>query len=103
MHLKRNMAAEFKHTMETTVLPLLRRQQGFQDEVVLVAPDGREAVGISFWDSQRNAEAYAEQSYVDVRRFLSKVTDGTPIVRSYEVSITTFDKTAAKGGTNAST
>jgi hypothetical protein len=103
MHLKRNMAVEFKQTLDTTVLPLLRRQQGFQDEVVLIAADGREAVGISFWDSQRNAEAYAEQSYVDVRRLLSKVTDGTPIVRSYEVSISTFDKTGAKGAASSST
>lgn len=102
MHVKPKMAAEFKQTVETAVLPVLRRQPGFQDELVLIAPDGREAIGISLWDGLRNAEAYAEQSYVDVRQLLSTVTDRTPIVQTYEVAIATFEKKATKGGTGGS-
>ena len=98
MHLKPNMATQFKQTLETEVLPVLKRRQGFQDELLLVTPDGREAVGISLWDNQQHAEAYAQQSYPEVQQILSKVTDSTPVVRTYEASIATFEKKGATGG-----
>jgi hypothetical protein len=102
MHLKPNMTAEFKQTLETSILPLLKRRQGFQDELVLIAPDGREAIGISLWDNQQHAQEYAQQSYSEVQQLLSKVTDQTPVVQTYEVSSSTFNKIAAKGGGAAS-
>lgn len=98
MHLKPNVATQFKQTLETEVLPVLKRRQGFQDELVLIAPDGREAVGISLWDNQQHAEAYSQQSYSEVQQILSKVTDSPFAVKTYEVPLATFQKTAAKGG-----
>ena len=98
MHLKPNTAAQFKQTLETEVLPVLQRRQGFQDELVLIAPDGREAIGISLWDNQQHALEYSQQSYQEVQQILSKVTDSTPVVKTYEVSAATFQKKAAGGG-----
>jgi hypothetical protein len=98
MHLKPDMAAQFKQTLEAEVLPVLQRRQGFQDELVLIASDGREAIGISLWDNQQHAEAYAQQSYPQVQQILSKVTDSTPVVKTYEASIATFEKKGATGG-----
>ena len=98
MHLKPDMAAQFKQTLEAEILPVLQRRQGFHDELVLIAPDGREAIGISLWDSQEHAEAYAKQSYPEVQQILSRVTESTPVVKTYEASIATFEKKAAKGG-----
>lgn len=98
MHLKPNMAAQFKQTLETEVLPVLQRRQGFQDELVLIAPDGRDAIGISLWDNLQQAEAYSQQSYPEVQQILSKVTDSTPAVKTYNVSIASFQKKTAKGG-----
>ena len=95
MPLKPNMAAEFKQTMQTAVLPVLSRRQGFQDELVLIAPDGHEAIGISLWDSQQHAETYAQQSYPEVLKLLSKVTNSTPVVKTYEVPVATFHKVVA--------
>jgi hypothetical protein len=43
MHLKPNSAAEFTQRLEKEVIPLLRKQKGFQDEITFVAPGGREA------------------------------------------------------------
>ena len=98
MNLKPNMVAQFKQTVETEVLPVLQRREGFQNELMLIASDGREAMGISLWDNQQHAEAYAQQSYPEVQQILSKLTDSTPVVRTYEASIATFEKKAAKGG-----
>ena len=97
MHLKPKMAAQFKQTLESEVLPVLQRRPGFQDELVLIATDGSEAIGISIWDNQQHAEAYSQQSYPEVQKTLSKVLDSTPVVKAYEVSSSTFG-TKAKGG-----
>jgi len=68
---------------------------GFRDEISLVASNGSEAVGISLWDRKEDAEAYSRTAYSEVQRFLSKVSDGTPQVQTYEVGSSTFHKVAA--------
>ena len=45
MHLKPNSVAEFTQRLEKDVLPLLRKQKGFQDEITLVGHGGTEAFG----------------------------------------------------------
>ena len=48
MHLKPNTRADLTQTIENEVLPILRKQHGFQDEIVFVAPgSGTELVAIS--------------------------------------------------------
>ena len=94
LHLKPNSVADFTHTIEKEIIPLLRKQKGFQDEIAFVAPSGTEAVGISLWDTKENAEAYDRASYPQVLKTLSKVIEGTPQVRMYEVSNSTFHKVA---------
>jgi len=96
MHLKPNTVAEFTQRLEKDVLPLLRKQKGFQDEIAFVVPGGTEAVGFSLWDQKENAEAYDRGTYPKVLKALSKVIDGTPKVQAYEVSNSTFHKIAAR-------
>ena len=38
MKLKANSAAEFTRIIENEIIPLLRKQKGFRDEVTFVAP-----------------------------------------------------------------
>ena len=96
IHLKPNCLTEFKGTIDNQVIPLLRRQNGFQDEITLVAPGGLEAIGISFWDQKENAEAYSRTTYPEVQKALAKVVEGTPQVQTHEVSNSTFHKIAAR-------
>jgi hypothetical protein len=95
MHLKPNSAAEFTQTLEKEVIPLLRKQKGFQDELTFIVPGGQEAVGISLWDKQENAEAYSRERYPEVLKALAKVLDGTPQVQNWEVCNSTSHKIAA--------
>lgn len=92
MHLKPNTAAEFTRTLERDIVPLLRKQNGFADELTFVLPDGTEAVAISLWDTKDSAEAYDRTGYAEVLKGLSKVIDGTPVVRNYDVSTSTCHK-----------
>ena len=96
IRLKPNCVAEFTRTLDQEILPLLRKQNGFQGEVAFVAPNGTEAVGISLWEQKENAEAYNRESYPAVLKALAKVVDGTPQVQIYEVCNSTFHQIAAR-------
>jgi hypothetical protein len=96
MKLKVNCAKEFTQTLENQVIPMLRKQKGFKDEITLIAPERNEAVGISFWDKKEDAETYNREQYQDVLKSLSKVVEGTPKVESFEVANSTSHQIAAK-------
>jgi len=95
MHLKPNSVAELTQRLEKEIIPLLRKQKGFQDEITFVAPSGTQAFGISLWDKAENAEAYNRGTYPEVTKILAKVVEGTPQVETYDVSNSTFHKIAA--------
>jgi heme-degrading monooxygenase HmoA len=96
MDLKPNTRVEFTEKLETDIIPLLRKQKGFQDEISFISPAGKEAFAVSLWDSKESADAYNSGQYADVTKLLSKLVDGTPRVRTYEVANSTFHKIAAK-------
>ena len=94
LRLKPNSVAELTRTLDKEIIPLLRKQKGFQDEIMFVATSGSEAVGISLCDEKENAEAYNRGTYPEVLKALEKVVEGTPRVQTYEVSNSTFHKIA---------
>jgi hypothetical protein len=95
MQLKPNSVAEFTQKLERQVIPLLRKQTGFQDEITFVAPGTTRAFGISLWENRENAETYSRGTYAEVTKLLAGVVEGTPEVESYDVSNSTFHKIAA--------
>jgi len=52
IHLKPNSVAEFTQRLEKDILPLLRKQKGFQDEISFVGQGGKEAFAISLWAAE---------------------------------------------------
>ena len=96
MQLKPNSVAEFTLTVEKEVIPLLRKQQGFKDEITFLPSDGKEAIGISLWEQKENAEAYSRGAYPEVLKAMAKVVEGTPQVQTSEVSNSTWHKIAAQ-------
>lgn len=95
MHLKPNSVAEFTQKLEKDILPLLRKQKGFQDEITFVGQGGTEAFAISLWDKAENAEAYSRETYAEVKKILDGVVDGAPQVETYDVASSTFHRIAA--------
>jgi hypothetical protein len=95
MHLKPNSAAELTRRFESDIIPLLRKQKGFQDEITFITAGGKDAFGISLWDRTEDAESYSRATYPEVTRLLASFVDGTPQVETYEVSNSTFHKLAA--------
>lgn len=94
--LKANAIPEFTRLIENEVLQLLRKQKGFLDVLLFVAPEGSEALVISFWDTKEDADAYGRTGFPEALKFTSKLIDGTPNVETFEVTFSTFQKIAAK-------
>ena len=95
IHLKPNMLSDYTQTFEKDVLPLLRKQNGFRDEIAFSGPGGTDVTAISLWDNKANAEAYNNNIYPDVVKTLARVLDGTPKVQSGEVVNSTIHQAAA--------
>jgi hypothetical protein len=93
--LKADSAPEFARLVENEIIPLLRKQKGFKDEISFVSPERNEAVAISFWDEQEDAEFYNHVAYLDVLRVLSKVVETMPIMKTFDVSNSTSHNIAA--------
>src|ERR1035438_1541512 len=78
--LKSNMQSDYTRTFENQILPLLRKQKGFKDEITLSNPGSQDAVSISLWEHKNNADDYNTNAYPEVLKTLAKVIDGTPRV-----------------------
>jgi heme-degrading monooxygenase HmoA len=93
--LKSNMQSDYTKTFETQVLPMLRKQKGFQEAFTLSNPNSQDAVVISLWENKNNAEEYNTNSYPEVLKTLGKVIDGTPRVHSFETVMSTMHSAVA--------
>jgi hypothetical protein len=94
LRLKPNTLAEFTQTLDNEVIPMLRKQKGFQDEITFCNLGGMDVVAISLWDTKEHAEAYNTAGYPEVLKSLNKMLDGSPSVRVSDVISSTLHKTA---------
>jgi len=95
MKLKANTATEFNRLIGNEILPLLRKQPGFRDEITFIASDGSEALAISFWETKENCEAYNRTGYPEVLKIVARLVEGTPKVDRFVLSNSTLHKLAA--------
>jgi hypothetical protein len=93
--LKSNSSAAFTKQIEKEIIPMLRKQKGFEGELTFLAAGGTDAVAISFWDNKENADAYGRSGYPEVLKNLNNFVEGTPNVQTYEVAHSTFHTLAA--------
>ena len=96
MQLKPNSAIEFSRVFERDVLPVLRQQKGFRDELTFVSGERSEAVAISLWDTRASADAFEEAAYAGLVLSLGSVIHGEPIVSTMAVSNSTAHGLASR-------
>jgi hypothetical protein len=93
-HLKSNMLADYTRTFEKDILPLLRKQNGFKDEITFSAPGGIDVTAISLWDNKASADTYSNNSYPEVLKTMARFIEGMPTVQTSDVVSSTFHKIA---------
>ena len=95
LRLKPNTRSEFTRIFDKEVIPMLRKQSGFRDEIIFALPGGLNVVAISLWDTKDYAEAYNTAGYPELLKILDKVLDGTPRVQVSDVISSTIHNPAA--------
>jgi hypothetical protein len=95
LRLKPNILSEFTRIFDNEVIPILRKQSGFRDEITFAVPGELDVVAISLWDTKEYAEAYNTAGYPEVVKILDKVLDGTPKVQVSDVISSTIHKPVA--------
>ena len=90
LQLHHNEAGEFVRAIESEILPLLRKQPGFRDELILINRTAKQAEAISLWNSQESANAFAEGPYSDMLKVLWKFIEDKPQVHGFQVAKTTL-------------
>jgi hypothetical protein len=93
---KPGKAQEVTKTIQEKILPILRGQAGFVDEIVLVSEIGADhVVALSFWTRQEDAERYSHEQYPKVNEIISNLVESGPVVRSFYVDSSTIHKIVA--------
>jgi len=87
--------SDYTRTFENDVLPLLRKQKGFKDEITLSNPSSLEVIAISLWENKATADGYNTNTYPEVLRSLARMIDGTPKVQTFEAVTSTFHNVLA--------
>ena len=93
-HLKTNMLTDYSRAFDKDILPLLRKQNGFKDEITFAGPNGIDVTAISLWDNKADADKYNTNSYPEVLKTMARFIEGTPTVQTSDVVNSTFHKIA---------
>ena len=94
IHLKSNMLSDYTRTFENDVLPLLRKQNGFKDEITFADAGEVNVTAVSLWENKTDAEAYNTNTYPQVLKTMARFIEGTPKVQTSDVVNSTFHKIA---------
>jgi hypothetical protein len=89
MTLKPNAGQDFTNALERQILPILRAQRGFRDEMIFVEPGSPELLAVSLWDSKEDADKYGRAVYPDLLNVLSPLIEGTPRIETYLLTYST--------------
>src|ERR1700693_3690232 len=93
---KTGKSHELANTIHEKVLPILKKQNGFVGETVLLSetePDRILALG--FWNKREDAEHFHNKDYERVREILQHLLEVEPVIRTFNVHSSTTHKIAA--------
>ncbi len=92
---KTGKARDFSSTLNDRVLPILKKQPGFMDEITLVSRNDPDRIlALSFWDTQDHAERYNHEQYPTVREMITPLLATEPRVETFDVDTSTTHKIA---------
>ena len=73
---------EFHTLFQNEVLPMLKKQDGFKDELLLV--DNQHVLAISVWKNADAARKYESVTYPQVDKALRPVINGKPTIETFQ-------------------
>ena len=87
---KAGKARDFSTALNEKVLPILRNQSGFIDEITLVSTTEPERIlALSFWQSETDADRYNRDQFPNVTQIINPLVESTPKVQTFNVDTST--------------
>jgi quinol monooxygenase YgiN len=87
---------ELTSAVNDKVVPILKKQTGFVDEIVLASDtEPNRVLSLSFWKRREDAEQYHQQHYAAIRDMLTTLLEADPVIRTFIVDTSTTHKIAA--------
>jgi heme-degrading monooxygenase HmoA len=93
---KPGKSQELANTINDKAVPILKKQRGFVDEIVLVSsgkPD--QVLALSFWNKREDAEEYQREQYQRIHDTVRDLLETEPDIRTYDVYTSIAHKIAA--------
>ena len=72
---------EFHKLFKSEVLPVLKKQDGFKDELLLV--HDQQVLAISVWNNADSARKYETATYPQIDKVLRSVMTGKPTIETF--------------------
>ena len=93
---KSGKVRELTNIINEKVLPILKKQQGFVDETVLVSDkEDNRVLSLSFWNSKEDAERYQREQYPAIHEMVRHLLEAEPVIRTFNVDSSTTHRIAA--------
>ena len=94
---KHGRARELCYTIDEKVLPILKKQTGFVDELVMLSnTDPNKVIAISFWKTKEDAQRYEREHFDNVKRTIQQLFEAAPVVRTFDVHSSTAHRVTAE-------
>jgi len=96
MNSKPGKARELSNSINEHAVPILKKQNGFVDEIILnsdAEPD--RVLALSFWKTKEDAERYHREQYKNIHESVRHLLQVEPNIRTFDVHTTTGQKIAA--------
>jgi quinol monooxygenase YgiN len=93
---KSGKARDVSSTINEKILPLLRNQTGFVDEITLLSStEPNRILALSFWKSQEDAERYNREQFPRVQELVRNLVESEPRVQTFNVDTSTVHRIGA--------
>ena len=93
---KAGKSKELANTINEKAIPILKKQRGFQDEIVLISDtEPNRILGISFWDTREDAEQYHREQFPTIQDSVRHLLESAPVVQTFNVHTYIGQKIAA--------
>jgi heme-degrading monooxygenase HmoA len=93
---KAGKSQEVANTINDRAVPILKKQRGFVDEIVLISSGKADQVlALSFWNEREDAEEYRKEQYQKIHDMVWPLLETEPEIRTFDVHTSTTHKIAA--------
>ena len=94
---KSGKSQDLANTINEKAVPILKKQRGFVDEIVLVSSSEPDRVlALSFWNKKEDAEEYHREQYQKIHDTVRRLLETEPTIRTFDVHTSIAHKVIAK-------